>query len=393
MKQELFDQKKTHLMCVDTTLLRFGSSLRGIPQVVFILLDILREPPFLGKTRFLAYPDVAEKFLRPFGIMDADIVIVPSVPWLGKWDRFHCFFSTWRFRKAVKGCNLLVHPEARSMTRLPITQAVIWYDFLQIEGRWKPRLKPSRYLFTLYKYRLAMRRAWGITISQHTRQEALRNFPWADPSRLTPIWLGVRKGLKPKKTPVAKPLHLPLRCVYVGSLEERKNVFAMLNRLKDIFGELPFILNLAGKISEDERKRAERILTESSLGEKVCIRGRLSDEELVELMEQSEVTLFPSLGEGFGLPVAEGMMHGHVVFAFKNTSIPEVGGAAIVLAEDDDFTAWGRELQKLVEDSEACLTLRDKAIKRAEFYSQENMKTRFRNHFQKLLYEGAPKAQ
>jgi glycosyltransferase involved in cell wall biosynthesis len=230
-----------------------------------------------------------------------------------------------------------------------------------------------------------MRRSDGITISEHTKREALRIFPGTDPSRLTPLWLGTRKSLLPVVPPRTGPLELPLRCVYVGALENRKNVFALLQNLGKVFGGIPFTLDLVGKYFDHEGTKARAWIAASPFGKNVFLRGILSEEELRALMERSEITLFPSLEEGFGLPVAEGMAHGHVVFAFRNSSIPEVGGDAVVLADNNDFAAWGHSLKNLVENPEACAALRAKARARANLFSEESMRTRYREYFLKAL--------
>ena len=78
-------------------------------------------------------------------------------------------------------------------------------------------------------------------------------------------------------------------------------------------------------------------------------------------------------------------MRGHAVFAFNNTSIPEVGGDAIVLAENNDFASWGRTLRRLVENSAEASGLRARAMKRAGFFTEACMKARYRAYFQGLL--------
>jgi glycosyltransferase involved in cell wall biosynthesis len=372
-------------LCIDTTLLHFAGHLRGIPQVLFIILETLSEPEFKGRVRFLAFEGANEKMLRDRGVRAEEIVIVPQIPVLGRWERFYPMFSTWRYRKAARGAAALIHPEPRTMTRLKVPQVVVWYDFLQIDPAWKPWKKPSRYLFTKYRYHLAMRRARGITISAFTKREALEIFPDVDPHRLTPLLLGIRKKLEPTSTPTGGPLSLPLRCMYVGAYESRKNIFALLENLDRIFGDIPFRLDLAGRISAEERARAEELIAASKYRDHIFLHGLVSDQMLLELIEACEITLFPSLGEGFGLPVAEAMMRGHVVFAFNNTSIPEVGGDGIVLAENNDFAAWGRALARLTANPSDAVELRARAMKRAEYFSEASMKSRYRAYFLELL--------
>ena len=60
----------------DVTFLRFAGDLRGIPQVIFSLVGILNEPLLAGRVKFIAYADVAQKYLLPRGIPAEDIRLV-----------------------------------------------------------------------------------------------------------------------------------------------------------------------------------------------------------------------------------------------------------------------------------------------------------------------------
>jgi len=72
-----------------------------------------------------------------------------------------------------------------------------------------------------------------------------------------------------------------------------------------------------------------RFLDETrNLDGKIVIRSNLSDSDLHRVYAQCLFTVFPSLGEGWGLPVDESLAHGKACIASRNSSIPEVGGAA-----------------------------------------------------------------
>jgi len=376
--------KKSKFIFLDVTFLRFGGDQRGIPQVLFVVMDILCEASFRGLVRFLAYPDVAQAYLYPRGIPAHDIVFVPEIFWFSRIERFHGLFSTWRYRQIISQAALLIHPEARTITRHSVPQIVFWYDFLQMDRKILLLKKPSRYLFVRYKYWQASRKSRAITISEYTRREALRLFPKMDKEKITTLWLGVRKNLDPGLLEL-KPLKSPLRCIYVGSLEPRKNVFSLLSHLDILFGGLPFSLELVGKTSDSDRAQLTVVLQKIRSKNSVILRGLVSDLKLRELMQTCDITFYPSLREGFGLPIAEAMAYGHLVFAFRNTSIPEIGGNAVVLAENNDFGAWAQALKRLWENPSESVALRQQALNRSLLFSEEKMKERFRKYFQNLL--------
>lgn len=371
----------TRFLYLDVTFLRFGGDARGIAQVIHALIRVFAEPEFRGRVRFICLPGLAERHLLPVGIAREDIVVVRELPFLGLLERFHGLASTWRYRRALGNSVAgILHPEARSITRLPVPQAVFWHDLLQVQGRWSVWNKPSRYLYVLYKYARAAR-VPGAANSGHTRREVIARFG-GDPSRIRVVALGARRASSVRPPP--SPLSLPLECIYVGAMEPRKNVFGMLENLGAIFGDLPFRLHLVGRMSPAQKARAEALLSSVPSNGSVLLHGQLSDAELETLMSRCDITFFPSLGEGFGLPVAEAMDHGHVVFAFDNTSIPEVAGDGAVLAPDSDFAAWGRALAALVNDPAAAIALRVRARERARNYSAEAAEQRLRDFVREL---------
>ena len=80
--------------------------------------------------------------------------------------------------------------------------------------------------------------------------------------------------------------------------------------------------------------------------------GRVSDNDLAYLLERALCLAFPSLTEGFGLPIVEAMARGCPVVASYCASIPEVCGDAALLASPTDPAAWVRQIQTLKESSE-----------------------------------------
>ncbi|MGV1760054.1 glycosyltransferase [Rhizobium sp. A22-96] len=82
--------------------------------------------------------------------------------------------------------------------------------------------------------------------------------------------------------------------------------------------------------------------------------GRVSDHDLAYLLERALCLAFPSLTEGFGLPIVEAMARGCPVVASHCASIPEVCGEAALFASPTDPAAWVRQIQTLKESSALC---------------------------------------
>ena len=101
----------------------------------------------------------------------------------------------------------------------------------------------------------------------------------------------------------------------------------------------------------------------------VIMTAYVSDDELIWLYRNCYANIYPSLFEGFGLPVLEGMQFGAPTIAAASTSIPEVADNAAILIEPEDMEAWSRALLKLSIDKNLRNQLRKKAVSRASHFA------------------------
>ena len=85
-------------------------------------------------------------------------------------------------------------------------------------------------------------------------------------------------------------------------------------------------------------------------GDRVQITGYLSDVELANLYRRASIFAFPSLDEGFGIPVLEAMSHGVPVIASKTSALPEVCGDAAILVDPSSTHEIGGELNRLASE-------------------------------------------
>jgi glycosyltransferase involved in cell wall biosynthesis len=84
--------------------------------------------------------------------------------------------------------------------------------------------------------------------------------------------------------------------------------------------------------------------------QQVIATGYVSDDELVWLYRNCYASLYPSLFEGFGLPVLEGMQMGAPTITSTTSSIPEVAGDAAILLDPKDTEAWAHSMLRLSQD-------------------------------------------
>ena len=114
----------------------------------------------------------------------------------------------------------------------------------------------------------------------------------------------------------------------IGDITPKKNFHVLVEFLRHLAasGRANLRLVIAGPKRTDYASRIEREIQEAGLTGRVVLPGIVSDEERAWLYQNCEAFLFPSISEGFGLPVIEAMSCGRPVFLSNATSLPEVGG-------------------------------------------------------------------
>lgn len=379
---------------LDTTILRFAKDLRGIHQVVFRMVEVLAGDPRFAGTRFVAAEGTYGPYLEPLGVRRESVVEMPAAPLLGRYERFHGLFSTRRYRGILaEKPQLLIHAELRSVVGADVAQAICYYDFIELEEPAVGRGKWDRRAYYRYKSNRAAKVAHKMSISEFTRRRALEIFPGMAPDSVRTVHLGVRQGIQPVAATRSSDLQPPA-CLYVGSYEVRKNIPSLVSRFREASGDTGAILHLAGHASPETQEQILALAEAAGLSERVKWHGLVTDEQLRALYASSHFLLFPSLKEGFGLPLAEAMSHGLVVCAFDNSSIPEVMGGTGVLARDGDFRAWGDAIAGMVREPDRYLAQSAQSRERARYFSPEAARSRLTDWFLGIFRAaGAPLAE
>jgi glycosyltransferase involved in cell wall biosynthesis len=220
--------------------------------------------------------------------------------------------------------------------------------------------------------RIALRRAAMCVVpSQATADELVRT-AGADPGRLQVAHLGVDTSVfAPPSVAMVRAVRERLGLTdeqpyvaFLGTLEPRKNVPALVRGWSRAAADRanPPALVLAGGAGWDTDLDAAIAAVSSRLT--VLRPGYLPVDELAGLLGGAEVVAYPSLGEGFGLPVLEAMACGAAVLTTRRLALPEVGGDAVAYTEPDP-TSIAAALTGLLDDPDQRKALATAAIDRA----------------------------
>ena len=196
---------------------------------------------------------------------------------------------------------------------------------------------------------------WVIAVSEASRAHYLKLFPYFPKDRIRVIYQCSRfldsfaLGVRPK---ALDNIAIKGYWLSVGTIEPRKNqqrlVEAYANYLK--LGGAPMPLVIAGGngwLMDDFKAH----IAELGIEAHIVMTGYVTDDELIWLYRNCYANLYPSLFEGFGLPVLEGMQFGAPTITSNSTSIPEVAGDAAILIQPEDVDGLTQAMLQLATNS------------------------------------------
>lgn len=209
-----------------------------------------------------------------------------------------------------------------------------------------------------------------ITISESSRQDVHRFFG---------VPLSQIDVVVPGVDPVYQPLpadqvaafrhkhHLDRFVLHVGTLQPRKNIPVLIEAMAQLADpELKLVL-VGGKgwLYDDIFRQVQAL----GLAERVIFTGYVPDDELPLWYNAAELLVFPSVYEGFGLPVVEAMACGTPVIAANCSSIPEAVGEAGLLFAPDDVETLVKQMTAVLTDTDLQNKLRQQGLNHARAFS------------------------
>ena len=251
--------------------------------------------------------------------------------------------------------------------RVPCVPIV--YDLVAFDRSMHPNRR-SRVIERLTLGPAVRRAASLIAISQATADALTRRYPRAG-ARTVVAPLGVSPALAMELDQAeSAALPAPGFVLAAGTLEPRKNLPRLVAAYRCLPEELRarYPLVVVGALGWETGATLDAL---NSLGDQAIRLGYVSDAALAELYRRCAAFCYPSLGEGFGLPVLEAMAAGAAVLTSNLSSLPEVGGDAVVYADPRDVADIARGLRWMLEDEAARTELGRRARARAASFSWE----------------------
>lgn len=229
-----------------------------------------------------------------------------------------------------------------------------------------------------------------ITISENSKKNIIK-YLGIDGSKIEVIYPGVdetyKKLLNDDEITVVKNKYniAGKYLLYLGTLEPRKNVETIIrayNCYKKANND-NLKLVLAGKKGW-LYDSIFKLVKELELEEDVIFTDYIDDEDKAPLYQGAEIFLFPSLYEGFGMPVIEAMASRTPVITSNSSSLPEAAGDAAIITEPLDYKSISDSIERILMDDELRETMINKGIEQADKFDWDVSAEKLRNIYYDL---------
>jgi len=220
----------------------------------------------------------------------------------------------------------------------------------------------------------ALRKAGHIiTVSEASRRDLIHLFR-LPPGKVTAIPLAAAPGFKRQPLAALDSLHTRYNLrqpffLYLGSNKPHKNIVALLRAWKRLdSGSVQLVI--AGKW-DARHPHPQRYVKKNQMQESVKFIGEVEDAELPMLYSSARCFVFPSLCEGFGLPVVEAMACGTPVACSDTPGLKETAGDAALFFDPENREDMTRKLARMMSDATLRATLKEKGLGRIKLLSWE----------------------
>ncbi len=231
----------------------------------------------------------------------------------------------------------------------------------------------ERAFYYIWAGRRSVRNAEHIIADSTATAHDLHELMEIPPGRVTTVPLGVNDTFCPQPQvaidAVLTRYQLPERFfLYVGTLEPRKNLVGVVRAWDSIASDITEDLVIAGRIGW-KTKELDIAIATAQHRDRIHRPGFIDTADLPALICAARAFVWPSLYEGFGLPVLEAMACGTPVLTSNTTSLPEVAGDAALLVDPGDEDAIAEAMSKLSGDENLRQQLSNAGRKRAAAFT------------------------
>lgn len=244
-----------------------------------------------------------------------------------------------------------------------------------------------------YKFRKACRNADRIIAVSHCTKRDIFDY-WGIPSdKIDVVYQGCADDFKRPVSEkqlqnVREKYELPEQFIlYVGSIEERKNLLLAVRALRRL--NRPVKLVAIGKRTA-YTQRVEQYISTHQMENSVTLLTGISTQELPAFYRLATVFVYPSFFEGFGIPILEALCCGTPVIAAKGSCLEEAGGPDSLYVDPNNPVELAQALERVLDDPHLRRRMIDEGLMHAHRFDDEQLFRNLYNVYEKTLHPSVP---
>ena len=345
------------------------------------------------ENEYILYPHFGTTFWDPEGQKTTRRIDRPNVSRIVTGRNFHDSRKFWK-KLSDNGEQILGGPDIIHANNFScphgIRQAKVVYTIYDIGFLIYPEFtsEENRWICFEGVFNAACHADFLVAISNYSRNSFLEVFPHYPADRVKVAHLGSRFSSFPESLSgsTVKEIDPDRFWLAVGTLEPRKNLRRLINAYAEYIlhsGEnRPLVLAGGNGWLEDD---LDKFIGKLGIGEHVRVLGYVTDDELIWLYKNCFAFLYPSLFEGFGLPVLEALSLGAAVVTSNVTSLPEVAGNSACYVDPLSVQEIANALAKLAGDEEYRRYLKNRSKRQAQKFSWERCAAQVMDMYREVM--------
>lgn len=226
-----------------------------------------------------------------------------------------------------------------------------------------------------------------IAVSQCTKQDIIELYK-IEPEKIEVVYQGCdplfrKKVSESEKQEVREKFHLPEKFIlYLGSIEERKNLMLLAKAMKHV--KTPVKVIAVGKKTEYADK-VKTFITDNSLEKSFEMFHGVEFKYLPALYQMADLFVYPSLYEGFGIPILEALCSGTPVIAAKGSCLEEAGGPDSIYVSPDNEIELAEKIDLIMNNESLRNDIIEKGYAYADNFEESKLAAELNNIYTELI--------
>lgn len=325
-----------------------------------------------GNTYYLFSPKKSENLFQPSGnqfIVEPGSSLSTTFPSL--WRSWGIHLMNHRKLDIYHG---LSNELPLSIKRTGIKSVVTIHDLIFLRyPEYYPFIDRQIYSF---KFRHACRVADKIIATSESTKKDIISFFGTDPQKIEVVYQTCDPVFRTLLTAEEKDLvrrkyNLPDKFIlYLGTIEKRKNALTLIKAYLDESIDIPLLI--AGKPTAYLAEINE-YLKQNPAGDRIIFRHTIESPDLPALYQSASIFVYPSVFEGFGIPVLEALYSGVPVITSTGSCFRETGGDAAQYCDPYDIKQLGHTMTKVLNDPETRKLMIEKGFLHGRIFDEVNV--------------------